>query len=222
MLFQHFLINTIKILSQFKMVLYAADLIDFEKPKPISEKTEKAEKVIKPKREMSEKQKASLAKAQETRKMKKEAAEQEKAETDELAKKLSEAALKKPRKRVKVEEPPKVEEKQEVLKIKIQKPKKTKAEPEPVEVEEPAAKKRKREAKPKSNEPPEWFKKYVEGVQKEKAASGGDVSKKQETIIKNEALKVAQKSWDSGFTRDRVENEVNSHMNRMYSMIFSR
>lgn len=204
------------------MVLYAADLIDFEKPKPISEKVEvKVEKVEKVKKEMSEKQKASLLKAQETRRLKKEAAEKEKVETEALAQKLQEAALKKPRKKVKVEEV-KVEE----VEVKEEKPKKQKKVKEVMEVEPvaelPVEKKRKRELKPKSNDPPEWFKKYVEGVQKEKAATGGDVSKKQETIIKNEALKVAQKSWDSGFTRDRVQNEVDSHMNRMYSMIFSR
>jgi hypothetical protein len=186
------------------MVLYAADLIDFEKPKPISKEPE-VEKVVKPKKEMSEKQKASLLKAQETRRLKKEAAEKEKVESEALAQKLQDAALKKPRKKVKVEE--KVEVKVEQVKPKVKKEKVVKvAEPVP---EEP--KKRKRELKPKSNDPPEWFKKYVEGVQKEKAASGGDVSKKQETIIKNEALKVAQKSWDSGFTRDRVQNEVDSH-----------
>ena len=198
------------------MVLYAADLIDFEKPKPISKEPEVEEKVVKPKKEMSEKQKASLLKAQETRRMKKEAVEKEKLETEALEKKLQEAALKKPRKKVKVEEVAEVKV-EEVKPVKVKKEKAVKvAEPVP-EVEEP--KKRKRELKPKSNDPPEWFKKYVEGVQKEKAASGGDVSKKQETIIKNEALKVAQKSWDSGFTRDRVQNEVDSHMNRMYIRI---
>lgn len=197
------------------MVLYAADLIDFEKPKPISNETEKVEKVEKVKKEMSEKQKASLLKAQETRRLKKEAAEKEKLETEALAQKLQDAALKKPRKKVKVEE--------SVGSIEVEeKPKKLKKVKEPIEVEPPVEKKRKREVKPKSNDPPDWFKKYVEGVQKEKASTGGDVSKKQETIIKNEALKVAQKSWDSGFTRDRVQNEVDSHMNRMYSMIFSR
>lgn len=209
------------------MVLYAADLIDFEKPKPIAEKTDKLPAEPKVKKEMTEKQKAALLKAQETRRLKKEAAEKEKLEQEELARKLQEAALKKPRKKVKVEEV-KVEEaapveekpkKQKKVKVAAPTPEPT---PEPAPEPAPEPKKRKRESKPKSNDPPEWFKKYVEGVQKEKAAAGGDVSKKQETIIKNEALKVAQKSWDSGFTRDRVQNEVDSHMNRMYSMIFSR
>jgi len=185
------------------MVLYAADLIDFEKPKPISKEPVEEVKV---KKEMSDKQKASLLKAQETRKMKKEAAEKQKMETEELAQKLQEAALKKPRKKVKVEEV-KVESVEPVE----EKPKKQKKVKVSEPVEAPVEKKRKRELKPKSIDPPEWFRKYVEGVQKEKAATGGDVSKKQETIIKNEALKVAQKSWDSGFTRDRVQNEVDSH-----------
>lgn len=210
------------------MVLYAADLIDFEKPKPITEKTDKLPEEPKVKKEMTEKQKAALLKAQETRKLKKEAAAKEKLEQEELARKLQEAALKKPRKKAKVEEPEvKIEEvnveekpkKQKKVKVAAPTPAPT---PEPTPEPAPEPKKRKRESKPKSNDPPEWFKKYVEGVQKEKAAAGGDVSKKQETIIKNEALKVAQKSWDSGFTRDRVQNEVDSHMNRMYSMIFSR
>jgi hypothetical protein len=210
------------------MVLYAADLIDFEKPKPITEKTDKLPEEPKVKKEMTEKQKAALLKAQETRKLKKEAAAKEKLEQEELARKLQEAALKKPRKKAKVEEPEvkveevKVEEKpKKQKKVKVAAPAPEPA-PEPTPEPTPEPKKRKRESKPKSNDPPEWFKKYVEGVQKEKAAAGGDVSKKQETIIKNEALKVAQKSWDSGFTRDRVQNEVDSHMNRMYSMIFSR
>jgi hypothetical protein len=151
--------------------------------------------------------------------LKKEVAEKEKLETEALSQKLQEAALKKPRKKVKVEPEVKVEQVKVEEAPKPKKQKKVKVAEEPVEA--PVEKKRKREVK-KSNDPPEWFKKYVEGVQKEKAATGGDVSKKQETIIKNEALKVAQKSWDSGFTRDRVQNEVDSHMNRMYSMIFSR
>jgi hypothetical protein len=209
------------------MVLYAADLIDFEKPKPITEKTDKLPEEPKVKKEMTEKQKAALLKAQETRRLKKEAAAKEKQEQEELARKLQEAALKKPRKKVKVEEVkveeavPVEEKPKKQKKVKVAAPAPEPA-PEPTPEPAPEPKKRKRESKPKSNDPPEWFKKYVEGVQKEKAAAGGDVSKKQETIIKNEALKVAQKSWDSGFTRDRVQNEVDSHMNRMYSMIFSR
>lgn len=192
------------------MVLYAADLVDFEKPKPI-QKEETAEPVKKEKKPLSEKQIAALAKGQETRKLKKEQAAKEKAEMEELSKKLTEAAPKKKRKvEVKVEEEPKPEPKKKKVKV---------VQEEVVVATEIKEEPKKRIPRKKSNEPPEWFKKYVEGVQKEKTSGGAEVSKKQETIIKNEALKVAQKSWDSGFTRDRVQNEVDQHMNRMYIRI---
>jgi hypothetical protein len=196
------------------MVLYAADLVDFEKPKPIQkEEGVKAEPVKKEKKPLSEKQIAALAKGQETRKLKKEQAAKEKAEMEELSKKLTEAAQKRKRK-VEVKEEEKEEPKPEPKKKKVKV-----VQEEVVVATEIKEEPKKRIPRKKSNEPPEWFKKYVEGVQKEKTSGGAEVSKKQETIIKNEALKVAQKSWDSGFTRDRVQNEVDQHMNRMYIRI---
>jgi hypothetical protein len=56
------------------MVLYAADLVDFEKPKPIEPETKKEikeVKEVKEKKPLSEKQKAALLKGQETRRLKK-------------------------------------------------------------------------------------------------------------------------------------------------------
>jgi hypothetical protein len=68
--------------------------------------------------------------------------------------------------------------------------------------------------------PPQWFAKYVEGVKKEQATLKPEkVAPKQ---IKEEARETASKSWNNGLTRNRVENEVNGHMSRMYSMIFSK
>lgn len=68
--------------------------------------------------------------------------------------------------------------------------------------------------------PPQWFAKYVEGVKKEQATLKTEkVAPKQ---IKEEARETASKSWNNGLTRNRVENEVNGHMSRMYSMIFSK
>lgn len=97
------------------------------------------------------------------------------------------------------------------------------------EVEKVLPPKKRRVQKPKSepkaeapisSEPPQWFKKYVEGVKKEEAVHKEEkVPAKQ---VKLEAQEVAQKSWDNGLTRDRVSNEVDGHMNRMYSMIFAR
>lgn len=217
------------------MVLYAADLNDLAPTKKISRKRKEApieqveqveetvEKVEKKKRVLSDEQKENLKKGREARKLKK---EQEKV----LEQKLLEAAPKR-QKKVKTPTPPpdEIEEKETVPEPVAEEPKKkrrvkkteVKQEVPEVKVEEVKAEpvKKKRASK---NEPPTWFKQYVEGVQKEKAAQEGQVSKKQENIIKNEAMRVAKKSWESGYTRDRVQNEVDSHMNRMYSMIFGR
>lgn len=219
------------------MVLYAADLDDIAPTKKVSRKRkELAEtepepvesKPEKPKKVLTEKQKEALKKGQETRRLKKEQAEKEKQEQEALQQKLLAAA---PKRKKKVsaeiapakEEPKPVETPTEPTEPKPKKkraPRKENVSPsENVSTEsvEQPLKKRK-----KSQDPPEWFTKYVESVQKEKAAAEGEVSKKQENIIKTEALKVAKKSWESGYTRDRVQNEVDNHMNRMYKMIFSR
>jgi len=199
------------------MVLYAADLSKLDAPtKKVSKKKQpevepEPVEAPKPKRVMSEKQKEALLKGQETRRLKKEALQKEKEENEALEKKLLEAQ-KKPRKRkvLEIEAPEEIEVPTEEVateEVKQEKKKRTpkqKAEPEPIA--EPKPKRAKKE-----NEPPVWFKKYVEDVQKEKASIGGEVSKKQENIIKTEALKVAKKSWQSGFTRDRVQGEVDNH-----------
>lgn len=87
------------------------------------------------------------------------------------------------------------------------------------EVKEPKAKKP-RVARPKKDPtvPPQWFAKYVEGVKKEQATLKPEkVAPKQ---IKEEAKEAASKSWNNGLTRNRVENEVNGHMSRMYCNLF--
>jgi len=215
------------------MVLYAADLSKLDAPtKKVSKKKqpevepkvepEPVEAPVKPKRVLSEKQKEALLKGQETRRLKKEALQKEKEENEALEKRLLEAQ-KKPRKRKVLEIEAPVEEievpTEEVPteEVKVEKKKRTpkpKQEPAAEPESEPKPKRSKKE-----NEPPVWFKKYVEDVQKEKASIGGEVSKKQENIIKTEALKVAKKSWQSGFTRDRVQGEVDNHMNRMYRFL---
>lgn len=89
------------------------------------------------------------------------------------------------------------------------------------EIMEPKAKKpRVARQKKDPTVPPQWFAKYVEGVKKEQATLKTEkVAPKQ---IKEEAKEAASKSWNNGLTRNRVENEVNGHMSRMYSMIFSK
>jgi len=101
-------------------------------------------------------------------------------------------------------------------------------EPVPAPVAEKAAepvaevkvKPRGKRVKRDPGEAPVWFNKYVEGVKKEQAAQ------KQEKVpakqVKDEAKEAAAKSWKHGLTRDRVQNEVDGHMSRMYSMIFSK
>lgn len=206
------------------MVLYAADLDEIAPTKKIGRKrkTDKVEEPVeespqtveKKKRQLSEKQKEALKKGQAARQLKKELAQKEKEEEEALKEKLLAAA---PKKRVSkkkdVAKKPEVESEVEP---------EPEPEPEPVQEKEKPRKRIKKENKPenlqvakrkKKAEPPTWFKEYVEGVQKEKAAAKGEVSKKQETIIKNEALKMAKKSWESGYTRDRVQNEVDNHSN---------
>lgn len=197
------------------MVLYATDVSDFAITKTVSKKNDATEKQTeeKPKKEMSEKQKAALERGRIRRQEQKEA--KLKAAKEEKAEKA------------------KAQEEEELLHQKLLgagKKRKAKVEPKkspqpqltPEATPEPLLKKPRRELKAKENEPPEWFKAYVENVQKEKAHTEGNVTKKQENIIKNEALKVAKKSWKSGLTRDLVQGEVNNHMDRMYSMIFGR
>jgi hypothetical protein len=69
-----------------------------------------------------------------------------------------------------------------------------------------------------SNEPPAWFQKYVEGVNKEQNLLNRE--KKPAKQVKIESQEVAAKSWNDGLTRDRVQQEVDGHMGRMYNMMF--
>jgi hypothetical protein len=108
-----------------------------------------------------------------------------------------------------------------VEEVKVEEAKVEGTKDEETKVEEPKAKKP-RVARPKKDPavPPQWFAKYVEGVKKEQATLKTEkVAPKQ---IKEEARETASKSWNNGLTRNRVENEVNGHMSRMYSMIFSK
>jgi putative alpha-1,2-mannosidase len=66
--------------------------------------------------------------------------------------------------------------------------------------------------------PPVWFKQYVAGVKKEEAKVSKE--KKPQRQIQEEAHQVAEHQWKDGFTRDRVRNEVDNHMSRMYHMMF--
>lgn len=69
------------------------------------------------------------------------------------------------------------------------------------------------------SEPPAWFQKYVAGVKQEEAKQGQQRIPKRQ--VEEQARTVAQEQWRDGLTRDRVQNEVDSHMSRMYGMIFN-
>lgn len=72
----------------------------------------------------------------------------------------------------------------------------------------------------KEMEPPAWFKKYVAGVKNEESQHRSP--KKAKRVIAKEANQVATEQWGNGYVRDRVRNEVDQHMSRMYQMIFNR
>lgn len=108
------------------------------------------------------------------------------------------------------------EEKQKAItqvKEELERVKKELAEREAAQKEKPAKKQRTRN-------PPKWFQSYVEKVQKEESIKSGE--KKETKELKSEALEMAKKTWDDGFTRDKVTQEFETHRNRLYSMIFSK
>lgn len=70
-------------------------------------------------------------------------------------------------------------------------------------------------------EPPAWFKKYVAGVKNEQREMR-EAPKKPKKEVAKEADEMARQQWGNGLVRDRVNNEVDKHMGRMYQMIFNR
>lgn len=223
------------------MTIYAADVLDLAKPietKPKKERKTKVKQEVPstppnkvehdetipppaPKREMSEARKAALEKAKETRKRKREEALAAKQAEDEAIR-AKEAEIK-----AKEEEiARKKEEAKEKRRLKREAKKQEQTPPtsEPAESSvtessepvEPAPKKKRVKVVRDESIPPPWFQKYVEGVKKEEAK----VSSTPKKQVTEEARQVAQHAWDDGLTRDRVQNEVDGHMSRMYSMIF--
>jgi hypothetical protein len=69
-------------------------------------------------------------------------------------------------------------------------------------------------------EPPAWFRKYVTGVKNEESQLRSP--KKPKRQVAKEANQMANEQWGKGLVRDRVRNEVDQHMSRMYQMIFNR
>lgn len=88
-------------------------------------------------------------------------------------------------------------------------------------VKEPKPKKQ-RVQKPKRDEsvPPIWFERFVESAKMEESKIAAD--KKPSKQVKEEAKAVAQAQWSDGYTRDRVNQQVDNHMSKLYGMIFAR
>ena len=199
------------------MTLYSADVLDIAKPVPkkgkgkknvektveIQEEPEVVE-VVPTKKQPTEKQLAALTKAQESRKRKREEAEKVKLDLihAENQKQVKKEEAKQKRKINKIQKlatpPPSLDEEIDAV------------------VEELSV----RPSISKDDlEPPSWFKQYVSGVKKEEAKISRE--KKPKKQIQQEAVEVAQKNWSDSFTRDRVRNEVDGHMSRMYQMMFA-
>lgn len=205
--------------------LYAADVLDTAKPVD----TEPAPK--KEKKPATEKQLAALAKAQETRKRKREEAAKAKEEeaakasqaVDEAAKKLEQEEAKKQARREKARERRRLKKEAAQAETSGDKPQlpnpestqpQTPITPEPSVVEEP--KKKKPRAKKDPSEPPIWFTKFVESGKQEMNLQAAE--KKPKKVVKEEAQQAAKEQWSDGHTRDRVNNELQSHAQRMYGM----
>ena len=215
------------------MTLYSAYVFDLAKPVPkkgkgkeaVAETAKEPEIQVekeKQKKAPTEKQLAALAKAQESRKRKREEAD---AITSAAQKQEQERIAKETETKQKKEQK-KQEQKEKRL---LKKTEKAPATPPPTEASssngeelslEEAIDHEVKKMKSSSNpsEPPVWFKQYVAGVKKEEAKISRE--KKPHKQIQKEAREVAQTSWDDGFTRDRLRNEVDGHMSRMYQMMF--
>jgi hypothetical protein len=214
------------------MTLYSASILDMAKKVEKKKGKKKVEESVEPdvetapappvkeKKPRTEKQIAALERAKEARALKKEAALKAKADEEEaisakkteIDAKAQEIAYKK----IQMQEKRKAarEEKKKASGAACSIDKAVDEALAATEVEKP--KKKRKVVDP--NEPPAWFSKYVEGVKKEEAkVSGTKVSAKQ---VSEEAKEVATAHWNDGLTRDRVNTEVDNHMNRMYHMMF--
>lgn len=210
------------------MTLYAANVMDVAKP--IEKKQKRAKKAVEP-------VPAEPVVEEEVREPLKEltpkqvaAAERRKRKRDELeaAKQAEEEAIRAKQAEIEAKEEElarKKEEAKERRRLAREAKKAVAQEATPASTESEASsenlveqkaapKKRKRD----DSEPPAWFQKYVAGVKQEEAKQAATKVPKRQ--VEEQARTVAQEQWKDGLTRDRVQNEVDGHMSRMYGMIF--
>lgn len=205
------------------MVLYSADIMDVaQKVKSVKEKkplTSKQTAAIEKKAKKENVPVNVEPKVEEVKKVVKKRVKKEQPlsveEPKSLEEALEEALLEEPKKRKRAAKKVEVEAVAEVAEVEAvaEKPKRKRVK----KISETVKSIKDIE---KESEPPAWFKKYIEGVQREKKMQSGEkVPKKQ---LKEEAEGLAQKSWEDGLTRDRVNDELGNHMSRMHRMIFGR
>jgi hypothetical protein len=215
------------------MVLYSANLLG--EPVPVKKtKTKKVEKEqvleqtpppsdtaeevkdVKEKKPRTEKQIAALEKMKAAREAKKAAKlleESEKLRMETDAKEREEAAIKaKEEKKLRAAEKRKLKKMEKNVDVAVD-------EAVAEQTAEPVLKK-KRVAKKVDNTPPEWFQQYIKGVKTEHNSVAAEP--KPTEIVEKESVKEAKVHWNNSFTRARVTNEVDNHMDKMYQMMFGR
>jgi len=220
------------------MVLYAAKLK--ANAKPVSKKSDLKKKQAEPEPEpVVDKKVLVKQKRQEAARLKKEQAEAELKRQEEeahAALAAKEAELKAAEDALAAKKAAQKEKRRaarEAKKQMITPPESVATEVEPVPMEKTKGKRKRKEPtmdeqvdhavaqlEVKEEEPPAWFRKYVAGVKNEERMH--QEPKKPKKEVAREANQVAEQQWGNGLVRDRVRNEVDKHMSRMYQMIFNR
>jgi hypothetical protein len=221
------------------MTLYAADIESLAKPVSVKGKGKKAkaqtetppesvesasvgEPEKKAKKPPTEKQLAARAKFAENRKKKLEEQAAEKLrlekEVEDKQKSIEAAEAAKEEKKKKRAEARVAKRKAAEIDVAVEEAVGDVAVEAPKEVKP----KKQRVAKPKRDDsvPPVWFEKFVESAKLEESKIAAD--KKPVKQVREEAKAVAQTQWADGYTRDRVTDQVDQHMGRLYSMIFKK
>lgn len=214
------------------MPLYAADIESLAKPvKKVGGKKRKAEEASqvqevtpavtpepeakKEKKPPTEKQLAARAKFAENRKKKLEEQAAEKlrleAEVAEKQKAIEAKEAEIAAKKSARAEKRKMKKEEKEIDVAVEKA---------VEEVEPKPKKVRRTVKRDESVPPVWFEKFVESAKMEESKISAE--KKPVKQVKEEAKAAAQAQWSDGYTRDRVNQQVDNHMSKLYGMIFAR
>lgn len=188
--------------------------IEPETPPVTPERPTESGKQLPVKKPKTEKQLAALERARENRQRKKEA---EKAAKEAELKAVEDAKKAVADKEAEIEKK-KLErkEKRAAKKVKVEESVSDELDKVIEEVVKPKKVRKKKVVD--ENEPPAWFKKFIEGQHIEKNELSKE--KKPPAVIKKESKQAANSAWQDDMTRDRVNQERDNHMARMYSSIF--